>query len=115
MRTPDISRDFVHLSQTLSVCKEPYSYELVVILENCSEDAEYKEQAVSNLISYAESENRIKAQLINLAASDDKELERIKTIVREILKKINTPSLDSIANSEKLSNPLQNQNRSIKP
>jgi hypothetical protein len=109
-RIPDISRDFVNLSRSLSMCKEPYSYELVFILVNCSEDDEYKKQAMSNLICYASGENRIKEQLINLAASCDKGIEDIKSIALEILKETNTPSLDPIANSEKHSNNIPNYN-----
>ena len=97
----DIARDFMHLSQAIHQGNDPISYELVVILENCIDDSDYKEDATVNIVSYAKTQKKIKDQLDNILKSKDEAYKDIQPVAAEFLKRINIATHSSSADGSK--------------
>jgi hypothetical protein len=83
----DITKDFTHLSQAISMSEEPILYELVEILKNCLEDPGYKEIAEQNLIVFISLHKKVENSLKNIVNSDDNALIPFKSIANKLLEK----------------------------
>lgn len=109
---PDISKDFIHLSRAIAGNNDvAIRYELVNIIANCIDDANYKKDAVENIVAYAANETKIKEQLKVIAESADEDYKLFQPIASEFLQKIKTaPLAASISNGSQqvfFKEPLQ--------